>query len=302
MMFSAFLPAGQAGAKAQSSPSQQWEILHENDFLTFTDRYYSAGSFIGYTKRFESGLFQKSSNRKEQLRFGIGQETYTPTKIKSRDTADFDRPYAGYLSGYARWTSASISDLFLVQVDVGITGGASGAQGFQQWYHRAIVTSAEAPEWVAQIPNAFHTNLMIQYIKEWRLSENPFSVTAVLSPTGVLGTRDMYVQPEVAIHFGRRNALQNSIAFDQIGTTTKEIFFGLRAGYRQVFYDALLEGSRNGDAPFTVTPESGFLYGAFDFKHRFERNDYKVSFIHTTKRTALADGHSYLSLSYARQF
>ncbi len=68
----------------------QIELSHDNDFLQFTDRYYTAGNFITYRR------LLKNKKHKRQNSFFLGQEIYTPSDLEETDILKFDRPYASY--------------------------------------------------------------------------------------------------------------------------------------------------------------------------------------------------------------
>ena len=296
----AFLPNGQAGAKAQSSFSKQWEIRHDNDFVLFSDKYYSSGVYLGYRQTLENS-FLKKENRKEQLYFLLGQEIYTPSNFKSNAVADFDRPFAGYTGLSSTWSSAGQIDYYKVDLNVGVAGPASGAGAFHRWYHKTIVTSAGVPTWESEIANAFHATVYATYLREWQASVNPFSVYVFVKPQLAFGTREVFAQPEVGVQLGRRNKLQESMVYGQLKSTEREVFVVLSLGYRRVFHDALIAGFGD-NGPFTLKEEANRFYGSFNLEHRFSQNDYKFGYRYTTKSTILATSHHYLSFSYARMF
>jgi len=69
----------------------------DNDKLSSIDRYYTSGLFITYRKNLENNfIFNKTENNALQLNVTLGNETYTPKNLKSFNTDDFDRPYAGW--------------------------------------------------------------------------------------------------------------------------------------------------------------------------------------------------------------
>ena len=118
-----------------------------------------------------------------------------------------------------------------------------------------------------------------------------------------LGSRDIYVQPELMFYFGRRNNTAESIAFDRIGSTTKELYFALGGAYRYVGYNGIIEGNAFGDDSNFLVESSNDVYTLkFDVRHRFGRNDYIVGYRFITSETAEATDHQYLTLTYARSF
>jgi lipid A 3-O-deacylase len=279
--------------------SRQLELQHDNDFLTFTDRYYSSGLFLTYRQLLEKGFL---SSGKEQLEFSVRQEIFTPTNITSRDLEGLDRLYAGFLGIQGGWSRVSKQSLIEADLLFGVAGPASGASGFQKWYHNTFVVS-DPPVWGNQIENNIHINIYANYLKEWCLAPNPFSVHMAVKPQIAFGTRDVYVHPEFIASFGRRNPLSSSLIYDRLGAVDREIFFSLVAGHRFVFQNALLEGNTiGGNAVFLSSINKNVWHFGFDFKHRFGPNNYWVGYRINTSESKKTQAHRYITLSYARSF
>lgn len=277
------------------SYGHQLEIRHDNDFFLFTDRYYSSGLFISFRTQLEKGLFGTS----EQLSFQLRQEVYTPSQTQSMNSDLFDRPYVGFTGFWTTWSMAKQNELFKVGAMVGIAGLNSGAGGFQRWFHRTL-SITDSPLWVDELENSFHLNVYFSYIKEWELEPNPFGIRIAILPEVALGSRDVYAGSDMTFHFGRRNSIGNSIAFERLGTGIREIYFALWAGYRQVIYNGLIEGNLFGDdSPVLREAKNSILRFGFDMNHRCNQNDYKIGIRYNTKETPNSKSHVYLQLSYA---
>ncbi len=277
----------------------QIEIGHDNDFFLLTDRYYSSGIFVGYTRKLKRNLFNTFT---EQLRFNLGQEVYTPNNIDTELISEIDRLYAGYLRLNSVWSGVQGNTLLEIGAQVGIAGPASGAGAFQRWYHNAIVRWP-APTWENEINNQFHANLLAGIYKEWKLAPVPFGVHLAVSATAAAGSKDIYAQPQFTAFFGRRNEMKNSIAYNQIGSTQREIYFALSVGYRFVGYNAFLQEEYTiGNSTFDLEPKSAILNLGFDFRHRSDKNDYKIGYRFTTREAASVTDHQFLTLSYGRSF
>ena len=202
-----------------------------------------------------------------------------PSDVKSKDFADLDRPYAGFLGLNSGWSFTKNNRGIDFNLLVGVAGKASGAGDFQRWYHNAIVI-ADPPVWFGEIENSVHMNLYMNYIYEWRLSPNPFSVHLAVNPQIAFGTKDIYIHPEVIAYFGRRNGLSESIA-----------------------HNGLLEGNVLGDnSIYLVVPQKTVLYGGFDFLHHYGQNDYKLGYRINSAETDTTEVHKYVILSFARSF
>jgi len=282
------------------SYNEQVELRHDNDFFTLTDRYYSSGLFLTYRKILSKGFFEDD---KEQLDFTIGQEVYTPSQTQSTNSAVFDRPYAGFTGLKTTWSIATNKNqLYKAEVLIGLAGLNSGAGGFQRWYHRAIAIS-DSPLWIDEVNDSFHLNAYFSYVKEWEIAPEPFAVRFAIKPNVALGSRDIYIEPETIFYFGRRNEVGNTIAYNRLGSTDREIYFALRASYRQVFYNGLIEGNLFGDNSPVLRETSNAIWRfGFDFYHRFKTNDYKIGIRFNSQETELAKKHKYVMLSYGLSF
>lgn len=285
---------------SKNSFYSQLELRHDNDFILLSDRYYSSGLFLTFRKLLSKGILK---NNTEQLEFTIGQEVYTPSQTQSMNSVSFDRPYAGFAGLRTSWSfSSHANQLYKADVLIGIAGLNSGAGGFQRWYHKAIAIS-DSPLWIDELNNSFHLNAYFSYVKEWKIAPEPFGVRFAIKPNLALGSRDIYIEPETIFYFGRRNEVGRSIAYNRLGSTDREIYFALRASYRSVFFNGLIEGNLFGDNSPIVreTSNSMFRFG-FDFYHRFERNDYKFGVIYNSNETEQSKKHKYIMLSYALSF
>lgn len=277
----------------------QISFRHDNDLLMGTDRYYTAGLFITYKKRLHEGFFKSGS---EQLSFALGQEMITPFEIETNDFEEMDRPYAGFLGINTGWSHAEKANWVKVSALFGVTGKISGAGSLQKWYHRTIISSDE-PTWTGQIANSFHANLYFEYTYEWQVAPNPFSVYFGVHPQLAFGTRDVFVHPELVVHFGKRNPIGTSMAYKRIGGNGGELFFTIKAGYRFVGYNALLEGNALGDGSvFLVEPRNNIFHGGFDVQFRKGRNEYFAGYRIIAAETDKTRRHQYMVFSYARNF
>lgn len=287
------------GQDVQKTIKHQIEFQHDNDFILLTDRYYSSGLFLNYKRRLLKGLFTENQ---EQLVFELQQLAHTPTNIEAIDTQSYDRPYAGFTGLETGWSVTQVNTLYSISILMGITGTASGAGQFQQWYHDNIVLY-KTPVWFTEIENSFHVNLQASWIKEWQLNPNPFSIHLAFSPKFALGTKDIYAHPELTAFFGKRNPLSSSLAYGQINSTQKELFFSLRMGFRFVAHNAFLEGNILGDSSsFTVPSKLGVLHLGFDVQHRVGQNDYALGYRYLSREALTTQNHQYLQLSYGRSF
>ena len=296
---SSLLLAQEVVKDSLSVPNQQVELRHDNDFLLTTDKYYSSGLFLTYRKKLKKGLL---SPWDEQVGITLLQQVYTPSNIQSVMLSDHDRPYAAFTGLQFKWTSTS--DRLFLGIDglLGAAGPDSGAGNFQRWYHNAIVISPP-PVWEGEIANSFHSNMYLNAVREWEWLPNPFGIRAALEIKGAAGSKDLFIEPGIALHFGRRNSMHQSIAYDQLGSLEREIYFTFRVSQRYVYRNALIEGHPSGDSsPLVFSPEKQVFHVGFDFYHRFKRHDYKISYRYLGPEILDNGSHNYLILSYGYSF
>jgi len=291
---------GQSLDKKQDTlVKHQLRLHHDNDFITLTDRYYSSGLFLNYTLLLKNGLLNGDN---EQITFSIGQEIYTPSDIETTEISEQDRPYVGFLALTGGWSYVKKKHGIDVSLLLGVAGNASGAGSFQRWYHNTIV-AADPPTWVGEMENSLHVNLYTSYRREWQLAPNPFSIVLVAQPTLAFGSRDIYAHADLIAYFGRRNSLSSSMGYNRIGSTLREIFFSLRAGYRYVDHNALLEGNALGDTSVFIVPSNKeIMYAGFDVQHRSGKNEYWFGYRIQSAEARTTESHKYVILSYARNF
>jgi hypothetical protein len=277
----------------------QISFRHDNDFLTFSDRYYSSGLFLSYGKRLEHGIFNSGH---EQLIFSLTQEIYTPSNTKTKNIVEMDRPYAGFLGLNVGWSHSKSNNNWEADLLVGIAGKASGAGDFHRWYHNALEVPSP-PTWLYEIGNSIHFNLYGHYTHEWQLAAGDFSVYFAVQPKFAIGTKDIYAHPELITYFGKRNIMNYTTAYNKIGSKDRELFFALRFGYRFIAHNAMLEGNLFGDnSPFVVKAKTNVFFVGFDLQHRYGQNEYSFGYRYNSGETRETQGHKYIILSYARNF
>lgn len=280
---------------------KSFEIQHDNDFLLSTDRYYTTGSFIGLT--FLAPKKNDSAYRK-QLRLAIEQEIYTPTDLLETDPQKFDRTYAGYLGLSAQLTFARHQHIWNMKLAFGFTGPLSGAQFFQSAFHQSAAQDSRIATWKPQIENNLLTNLYASYIREWPIPITSLDVYAAVEPEIAVGTRDIYGQNDLIIYIGKRNKLEESAAYKQIGNFKNELFFSAKASYRYVIHNTLLEGVNfwTKTTDFTKEPFPHlFMYG-FEGVYRLRRNTFTIGYTHSSSETSGAENHAFTSFSFIRNF
>lgn len=106
----------------------------QNDFLDCkghgTDRYYTAGNFLTFTR--------VHSTKKQVISFSLIQQAFTPSDLQDTIVSNFDYPYAGllFLEGSYGWESLDSSLYIETRAALGQTGKYSGVAGLQRTLHR----------------------------------------------------------------------------------------------------------------------------------------------------------------------
>lgn len=264
---------------------REFSIRYDNDVYFFSDKYYTSGVDLSFSKvinssPFITSLFAVDDGLKGLLRFNYGHKIFTPEKIMETDLEKRDRPYAG-------WHYFRIGlHLFPVETKVhqfstelGVVGNRSGIGNFQKWYHRTA--SIVAPEgWSYQITNEFIVNLRYNRLQSFKVGkimdfilESDFQIGNGQSYSGLMGT----------VRFGRINALNNSAyagsrmsSFLPSASLTDYkadeegfLFYGFKGQY--VLNNVFIEGSLfNNDSPhqeeienFITTHQMGYMYSNY---------------------------------------
>jgi len=278
----------------------QFELKHDNDFLMFTDRYYTSGSFISY--RWLSKNKTDSLNNRQHM-LSISQEIYTPSYTLETNNNFIDRPYAGFLGFHYQYSIANKIRLFQFEYVMGFTGKMSGASGLQNLFHSTVATDSRIANWNDQLKNGVTTNLYFSYLREWKLQDNPLSFHISAGPTIAFGTKDIFIENEAGVYIGIRNPMNSSLAYDQLSTAKNELFVSLIMAYRYVMHDTLLEGNLIGDSSVVLRDPYKHLYlfklGA---NYRLKRNDFKLIYNWETAETRMSEPHAFLTISIARSF
>ena len=278
----------------------QFELKHDNDFLIFTDRYYSSGSFISYRWLAKN---KKDSLNNRQHGLYLSQEIYTPSDNKTTNINNFDRPYAGFLGFHYQYSIANPVRMFKFEYVIGFTGKMSGASGLQSLFHSSVAVNSSIAPWTGQINNGIINNLYFGYIREWKLQDNPFSFHISAGPTIAFGTKDIYLQNEMGVYVGKRNTMNASLAYDQISVTNNELFFSLILAHRYVVHDTLLEGNLTGDSSEVLRdPYQNLYIFKLGIYYRLNRNGFKIIYNYESSETERTEPHAYFTMSIARSF
>ena len=298
-------PEESTGDSKEWSPEyfDQFELRQDNDFLHFTDRYYSTGSFLGLHRWLPLTPNQLAQKQTRQYSLVLYQEIFTPTDLLTDKIKFLDRPYAGFIGLNNGLTVTQGFHVNRYNFVFGIAGPWSGSETVQSAFHNSATVDSKIATWLSQIDNSFHFNAYYEYVREWQWQPKPFAVYFALNPKAALGTKDTYLEQDAVFYFGRRSSLQKTMAYGQLLGRETELFFSTRFGYRYVVQDAMLQGNWLGDnSIYTVRPYRMMYFFNVGFFWRYKRNDVYLKYHYESARNRSAEPHLYVSLSYSRRY
>lgn len=245
----------------------------------------------------------KEKKHKRQNSLFLSQEIYTPSDIEETDISKFDRPYASFLGINFQHIVTGQDWIFNFVYSFGITGENAGGEWLQNLFHSTAATDSRIASWEGQINNNFTNNCYFKYLKEWVLYSNPFNVYFAIVPSAAIGIKDVYLQNDFVLYIGKRNSTLNTSAYKQLGLLKNELFLGIKAGYRYVSHNTMLEGNLIGDSSvFLVEALNHLLLLQTDFYLRRGRTDIVLSYNYSSSETSITENHLNMSLSLARNF
>jgi len=221
-------------------------LTNENDVYIFQniDRYYSNGVFLNY--RFVPGTdLVDTLKHKRILEIGIAQKFWTPQNLTLDDPEDYDRPYAGMLNlSFRRAEFRRENSRLSYGLDFGIMGKASGAQAFQEWYHK-VFGFPRPLGWEYQVPNTLILDLKFEYDHQFVLV--PQKLDVISSTAASLGTGFTHAVQRFDIRTGKLRKLSESAFFNAlIGSGSRNIavhnYFFLGYGLQYVGHDTTIQG------------------------------------------------------------
>jgi hypothetical protein len=172
-------------AASAGPPPHQLILQWDNDVLAGTDRGYTNGVRLAVLREYQPGAEARGEVRRKLRRIseaigdssvggladskatdlhfafgtGITQLMFTPEDPEAGDTADGERPYAGWLGLELSAHLKDASSVSSVTVSIGTTGEASFAEDVQTWVHEEITGSPVFQGWDSQVPSEPTLNL-----------------------------------------------------------------------------------------------------------------------------------------------
>ena len=168
-------------------------IYLEND-LGYGDRHYTHGTRLEYipstTPEWAKGVFPKN---KVTMGISIAQYMYTPSDISISELIEDDRPYGGWAYMGLLFNGSKGNFLHLVEVDVGITGPPSLAEGTQKFVHK-MISNLIPRGWENQIKT--EPGLCLTYQRKYKKRckyENNFDLDLIVHGGGAAGNIFSYM-------------------------------------------------------------------------------------------------------------
>lgn len=233
-----------------------FSIANENDvyLLLSYDRYYSNGIFLDY--RFSPYLKTgDTASTKRVYRFGLMHRFWTPQDVTIVNSEHYWRPYAGMLNlNFRSAEFYGLNQRFEYGLDLGVIGKISGAQAFQEGYHK-VFGFPNPQGWDTQISNGLIIDLKLEYNRQFIV--RPGKIDMISSTQASLGNGFTNARQRIDFRFGKLQNLRHSAFFnaligegsDQVVTHT---YFFLGYGLEVVGHNTTIQGHVFGDdSPLT---------------------------------------------------
>ncbi|TYP92123.1 hypothetical protein LX73_2373 [Fodinibius salinus] len=271
---------GQANTDKKFQNQISASTINDNFLPPYQDYYFTNGLHLSYSRLVNSDFFlsniMSGEQRKQILRFTLGQEIYTPRLIRAQTIANIDRPYAGYLFLTSTldtfWRRQNYLQLGLT---LGVIGPSAGGEQLQKKWHKWF-GFPQPLGWQFQIQNLPVANINMDYKYSFPLS----SSADIISNTGFrAGTAFNDLSAGAKLRLGDINAIDHSVAtasqLQKKGKDTpadhhkKEWFVFLGVNNTFVLHNALIEGNTFDSTkqayikeaePYLLTISGGFEY------------------------------------------
>ncbi|MBO3700177.1 lipid A deacylase LpxR family protein [Fabibacter sp. E12] len=286
--------------------NREFSITNDNDFylLNDSDRYYSNGLIFHY--RWSPERISTIDSTKRILSVGAAHRIFTPQDLLLFDFNDYHRPYAGLLSSefsYSEYKTKSTRRL--LGLEIGVTGSASGGQGFQEWYHNAV--GFPAPRgWEYQIPSEFIVNLKGALNRQFIL--NPGSIDVISSTELSLGTGFTHALQRLDLRIGKLQSLRNSAFTNALigqgsDQTPRHNYIFLGYGLQYVAHNITIDGSIwNDDAVHTETSQPWVRHLRLGFASSSNKATFKLTYNWSSPEVSNIGRHAYISLELLLRF
>lgn len=288
--------------------TREVSLTNENDVYLFQniDRYYSNGIFLNY--RFVPNVYLNDSvQRKRIFDIGIAQKFWTPQNLTLADPEDYDRPYAGMLNVSLRMADfRNDKSRLSYGLDFGVIGKASGAQAFQEWYHK-VFGFPQPLGWEYQVPNTLILDLKFEYDHQFELV--PGKLDLISSTAASLGTGFTHAIQRIDLRTGKLRKLSESAFFNAlIGPGSKDIavhhYFFLGYGIQYVGHDTTIQSKVSNDSeqyPYAENILSWVRHIRIGFATSSSKSTFKITYNWLSREVDqwAAGRHAYIGLELA---
>ena len=312
--------AGDLAAVADAAPAapaaRPWAltVISENDSPYYkwnsSDRYYTNGLAVSFAHqpRWAEDLApyvpfaEQFGPARTAAGYVAGQLIFTPDDITAEVPDPADRPYAGYLFGGVYWQRQSTGDavptLDHIQLDLGVVGPSSFAEGAQRNIHN-VFGGDEPNGWDAQLRDEPTAQLTVR--KKWRLdvlTPEPdadglasFGVQIIPDAGVTVGNVWRYAELGATARLGvnlpddfgpaRINNLASFTGAQKGDGRWSAYIFG-RATGRAVEHDLTLEGNSYKDsASVDAEPLVGELQAGFEVAYQWQHSAFTLGYSQT---------------------
>lgn len=179
---------------AEDVPVRAVSIRYENDIFAGTDRYYTNGASIAWTRSAQGrwllrpiwSLLQlpEREGHRETLGFELTQVMNTPVDITLTNPPLDDRPYCGLLTFGGSLQVERDGRLDALKFYAGVVGPNSLAEQTQRFVHKHITNSPLPMGWDTQVRSEFVVNLVYERRRRILLAGDRNALTVDVIPSG----------------------------------------------------------------------------------------------------------------------
>tara|TARA_A100001011_G_scaffold287358_3_gene298287 strand:- start:6546 stop:7418 length:873 start_codon:yes stop_codon:yes gene_type:complete len=219
------------------------ELSVDNDLYFRTDHYYSSGIFISYGKKKEKNINY----------WTLAQHIYNPSFRYTNDITIMDYPYSGWLYvQHEREYILKENSSYSYGIELGVTGDASLAKTFQNFYHKTFLKLPELT-WIGAQPQKIHYGIFGQINKGISITNDIHLLGQLYSK---LSSHTTQAIGRVGLMLGSKNLLP----FKRTNLNTNEDSAGIYFGTNQEFrpHDFTLSGSLYDDRSELILPSNKY--------------------------------------------
>lgn len=285
--------------------NREFSLATENDvyLLIGNDRYYSNG-IIAHYRWVPKYAYQDST--KVIFDIEAAQKTYTPQDLLLLDVNDFHRPYAGLLyAGISMSQFKAKTRRAMIGIEVGVSGEASGAEGFQEWYHDTF--GFPAPQgWEYQIPGELIFNFKSEFNRQVVIAPGSFDM---ISSTEVsLGTAFTHGIQRFDFRVGKlqwlnQSSFKNALIGSGSERTPRHNYFTFGYGLQYVVHNLTIGGSIwNDEAPHTEVITPWVRHLRIGWVSNSDKATFKLTYNWSSPETRFSGRHSYIGMELLLRF